>query len=239
MAQNVTPLPLSKVNGRPRRLLINDVINAAAEIGIDAFSMTSVAAKLGVAVGTLYTYVDGVDDLRRMVASRQARRPLIEERGQHWADIVEENTRTIYGAFAAEPYVIRQFVTGDLSAEGLAAELEQFLGLLQRRGFAVPLAIRIFHQSASIALGAAAAVGNAAGLQSRGISTERALRRDFADHDPKTMPILAEWLETYLAPGVNGVVDGGIVFLIQSIAALRGEELPKATLKRLKAIEPK
>ena len=58
----------------------------------------------------------------------------------------------------------------------------------------------------------------------RGGEIERAgVARDFADHDPKTMPILSEWLETYLAPGVNGVVDGGIVFLIQSIAALRGE----------------
>ena len=54
------------------------------------------------------------------------------------------------------------------------------------------------------------------------------MRRDFAEHDPATVPILGQWLETYLAHGGDRLIEDGVALLIQSVAALRGETLPTA-----------
>ena len=227
MTKDVAQLKPSRAAGRPRTLILNDVLNAAVEIGLESLSMTALAARLGVGIATLYTYVGGVEELKRLVAVRQARRPLIEDRGQHWSAIVEEHVRAIYEVFANEPTLITQFVEGGLGAEGLVDELERFLALMTRAGFDVPLAMQVYRMTGWVALGAAAAASNARGLEARGLSPARTIRRSFAEHDPASVPLLTDWIETYREPSADRHLNEGVVLLIQSIAALRGEELPK------------
>lgn len=224
--KRLTQLKSARSAGRPRTLMLNDVLDAAAEIGLDQLSMTAVASRLSVGIATLYTYVDGVDELRRLVAVRAAHRPLLQDCDQHWSAIVETYTRALYDVFAAEPRMITQFVEGGLGAEGLVDELENFLKLMTRRGFDVPLAMRVFRLCGSIALGAATAVSNAAGLTARGMPPARAIWRDFADHDPATVPILSTWLGTFVQQDIEQLIDDDIALLLQSLAALRGETLP-------------
>jgi hypothetical protein len=52
------------------------------------------------------------------------------------------------------------------------------------------------------------------------------MRRDFAERDPAQVPVLDEWLDAYLERGGDRLIDDGVALLVQSVAALRGEELP-------------
>src|SRR5438132_6287412 len=107
----------TKAVGRPRRLTLRAVVDAATEIGLENLSMNAVAARLGVAVATIYTYVDGRDDLMRLVANRRAWRPQVSEVNQHWSDIVRAHAEGMYQLFSSDPSLLIQVVNGGLGPE--------------------------------------------------------------------------------------------------------------------------
>jgi AcrR family transcriptional regulator len=68
--------------GRPRMLTLEMIIVVAVDVGLEHFSMSAVATRLGVGVATLYSYVESRDALKALVASRNLSiQNLMEDRG--------------------------------------------------------------------------------------------------------------------------------------------------------------
>ncbi|OCC23435.1 hypothetical protein MB02_12545 [Croceicoccus estronivorus] len=227
MNTNVQRLSKKKSVGRPRRVSLNEIIDAAAALGLDSLSMSAVADRLGIGVATLYTYVESVDDLKRLVAVNQAWRPSIQEHGQHWSKIVEAHIRAIYEVFSKKPKLLVHFVEGIMGAEGQIDELEGFARLLVDRGFDPQFAFHIYRMASCIALGAAAAANNEAELSARGASRAGTMRQEYAAQDHQQSPLVGEWMEHFLAKAEGDqLIDEGVSMLLEMIAASRGETLP-------------
>src|SRR5687768_11814749 len=95
-----------KAAGRPRRITLDAVIEAACELGIDSFEMTSVAERLGIGVATLYGYVEHREHLVRLAAARCARREQILDRGQSWQDVLREHAAITFEIYQSWPQLV-------------------------------------------------------------------------------------------------------------------------------------
>lgn len=216
--------------GRPRLLSLNDVVEAAIELGPERLTMSALAIRLGVGIATLYNYVDNLETLKRLVAIQQGGRPRLHDVGQHWSEIIADCTRTVFGIFRAEPHLIAQFAEGAL--EPSIDDIDAFLGLLTRRGFSDREAMRLYRVTNYIALGAAIGAANTVRLQMRGIPLDRTIPKQLIDGGPGTFPNLRRCVDDYVKDEHFLTAEEGVAFLIESIAAQRGEALPPSKTRR-------
>jgi AcrR family transcriptional regulator len=71
--------------GRPRKIDQDKIVAAAVELGLDSFSMQTIAERLGVSPATLYTHVRGRDEVLDLVgAALRARLGTFESRATTW-----------------------------------------------------------------------------------------------------------------------------------------------------------
>jgi AcrR family transcriptional regulator len=218
----------AKVIGRPRRLTLRAVVEAASEIGLENLSMNAVAARLGVAVATIYTYVDSRDELIRLVANRRAWRPQVSEANQHWSDIVRAHVDGMYRLFSSEPSLLMQLVNGGLGPEEELDEVENFLKLLMTRGFTAADAFTVFCASSQLALGAAVGAARTLNWQLKGEPRRVKLARAFAEREPDEFPHLRELGDAYTGDAATVRYEDALALLLDQIAARRGETLPRS-----------
>jgi AcrR family transcriptional regulator len=174
---------LRRTLGRPRRLTLRQIVETGAEMGLEDLSVSAVALRLGVGVGTIYTYVENREELVRLVAASLARRPAIEDRGQHWAEIAREQAASIFEMLRGEPALLAHIVAGAIEPDEAFPEMEHFITLLAARGFTPEAAFALYHGGGQIAVGAAvtAAMGHA--WKSRGAPRRKVIARNFAEVD--------------------------------------------------------
>jgi AcrR family transcriptional regulator len=148
--------PQRKRIGRPPRIDLAAIADAALEIGFEEATMRRVAEHLGVSVPGLYHYVKGRDDLLRVAAERAiARVELPEDRGQHWAEWLRAWAHYIRGALGNRPELVEHFVTGGLEDDRLLEVIGQALDVLCREGFEPPQALAAWEAVSTMALGSA------------------------------------------------------------------------------------
>jgi AcrR family transcriptional regulator len=110
-------------------------VSAALEIGLDRFTMTSVAERLGVTTPALYTHVRGRDELLGLVSARLVER--IEEAldtGGDWRAFLTSLARAVRDALTWSRWAVMSQMDGP-SAAGLAIG-ERGLAVLIAAGFA-------------------------------------------------------------------------------------------------------
>ena len=120
--------------GRPPQISRQDVVGAAMEIGLDRFTMTSVAERLGVTTPALYTHVDGRDDLLELASTELVGR--IEaglDTGGDWRAFLTSLARAVRDALTWSHWAVMSQFEGP-SAAGLAIG-ERGLALLIDAGF--------------------------------------------------------------------------------------------------------
>ena len=121
--------------GRPRKIDQDKIVHAAVELGLDAFTMQTVAERLGVSPATLYTHVRGRDEVLALVStalrSRLATFTSDATTWQGWlTDFAHLVRRDLASSAAA--------VLGELGSPGMAdrvALAEDGLALLIADGF--------------------------------------------------------------------------------------------------------
>jgi AcrR family transcriptional regulator len=154
--------------GRPRVLTLDEILDAAIAVGLANISMPTVAAKLGTGAATLYNYVKSRDELLRLAALKQARRPPLDDLGQDWRALAKTYGRKFYEFWSLEPQMLTQYMDGAIGPDLMVDYVESFLAAMSRRGFEPDAAYRVLSAVNTSVLGAVARTAYLRSLAKRG-----------------------------------------------------------------------
>lgn len=140
--------------GRPRRLTLEAIVDAACEVGIAKLEMGLVAERLNTGVATLYGYVRGRDHLLELVAQRLVGQALIKDEGQSWQDILREHATITYRLFQSLPHLITNLFAKEPQRHSFDYSL-RVLGMLEARGLPATLATNAYIEINQVVIGAA------------------------------------------------------------------------------------
>lgn len=188
--------------GRPRRLTLDAIVEAACGLAPDELDMASIANSLNVGVATLYGYVEGREQLLHLVAQRKSQLERIADCGQSWQQILREHAEKTFQTMVEWPELITQIINGGVFGSIEADYLEHLLGLLCKRGFSPGDALEVYYTVNQLILGAAVTSTylQAARTQAGGHSTP--LHRFVLAQPPEELPLLREALEMNPTPAV-------------------------------------
>lgn len=215
--------------GRPARVQIEQVLDAAIAIGLGEVTLRRVAQKLDVGVATLYRYVSGRDELVRLASFRLAlarQRAIAEsDTPAHWAEVVCAYADSLVEVFSAQPQLIGELAAGRLPPETEIIFLEPFLARLSDAGVAVSEGMRLHNAVAMLAVGAAA---GAAGAQAVGGGARMVagMQRAVAEAGAGAYPHVARGLACYGAGGRTHW-RAALLPMLRGFAQARGERLPE------------
>jgi AcrR family transcriptional regulator len=121
--------------GRPRKIDQTKIVAAAVELGLDAFTMQSVAEALGVSPATLYTHVRGRDEVLALVGEvLRTRLRTFTSDATTWRGWLSDFAHLVRAQLAGSASA----VLGDLASPGMSdrvALAEDGLALLIADGF--------------------------------------------------------------------------------------------------------
>jgi AcrR family transcriptional regulator len=212
--------------GRPRSLTIEQVLDAANEIGLAEVSMKRLSTQLGVGIATLYRYVENRDELIRLASARSAHREAPTDTGQPWPEIMLGYAESLYSSLGGNPQLIVTHMEGGLGTEVEVEFLDSFLNALMRRGFAAEQALELFHAMGWIVMGAAVARAYVTSLHSAGKTLERSLRQALAQREPQELPAIRASAALYGKENARSDWRAALTHLIRSVALARGEAIP-------------
>ena len=212
--------------GRPARIDLKAIVDAALQIGLDRVTMKAVAEKLDVGIATLYQHVRNRDDLLRMGALRLSlTRRTPEDSDQHWADLATLYAKSLYEVLVAEPQLIAEVMKGGYGPDTEVDFLEQFLAAMQQRGFSPQDGVRLYRGLSILAIGAAVGEAHNLAILRAGTSMSATVRRVLAERAEAELPLLRSVLDTYIDYDRDQWL-GSVRDLLASTAASRGESLP-------------
>lgn len=219
--------------GRPPRVQLTEILDAAIAIGLDGVTLRAVAEHLEIGVATLYRHVRNRDEMVRLAAFRLAltrRLPLAEcdAAGQHWSEVVTAYAQSLFDAFAGEPQLLVELMHGRLGPDIEVDFLEPFLAALARAGFSVEEGIRLHHAVAMTAIGAAVgATAVRATATTSADSLAVAMRRAIDRRPPGSVPHVEAGMDFYLSLRPEHW-EQALHHLLAGVAQARGESLPDA-----------
>lgn len=193
-----------KSAGRPRRITLDAVIEAACELGVDRFEMTSVAERLGIGVATLYGYVEHREHLVRLAAARCARREQIIDRGQSWQDALREHAAISFEIYQTWPQLIAQTMSATVGSHVEVIAMEGVLAILIDRGVEPRDALSLYYEVNQIIIGAAVGVAYLKSIEAREGSYDAMVRRMTDGADADELPAIRRSTATPGPPAVIG-----------------------------------
>lgn len=229
----VHPRPVTRGEGRrlgrPARIDRAAIMAATAQIPLEQLTMRSVAEHLGVSVPSLYHYVGGKQDLRKL-AAEQAALTLIRpvDRGQHWAVWFYEWAFYIRQAFAADPELLKHFIDGAVTMDIMAPHLEATVKVCTRQGFSAVEAMHANELVSGCAIGVAIEQIRYERAKAEGRPNDIELRRILACGD-QDLPHLASLLDQP-APFAPAPFHEQITTVLAGIALRRGESFAEIEL---------
>lgn len=121
--------------GRPRALTVDVIAKAALDDGIDAFSMPSVARRLGVAHSGLYRYVTDRDDL--LIQAMDMAYMSVEWPGTDlpWEGLLRALGESTWQACDAHPGLDRATQMAPSVAPSMLAMMDGWVECVQDQGF--------------------------------------------------------------------------------------------------------
>lgn len=148
------PIAGKRSVGRPRRLTLEAIVDAACAIGIDGLEMCFVAKRLNTGVATLYGYVRGRDHLLELVAERIASRALADTYGGTWQEVLRGHAALCFEMFKSRPEMIANLIGGEKSDREVAYA-ENIIAMLAKRGLSSEDAANIYVETNQVVIGAA------------------------------------------------------------------------------------
>jgi len=157
MTNDTASIARPQKRGRPRRLTLDQVIEAALAVGLERLTMAAVADHLGVGKAVLYGYVKGRDELLQLARAQTARRHSFPtDTGQPWAQWVLEYARALFEVLTANGQLLETWLDGGQSSLLEIDAAEDWLRTLTRRGFSGEAALQLRRAMSHIVIGAAA-----------------------------------------------------------------------------------
>ena len=232
MSRTAAASPKSQVArsvGRPRRLTLDQVLDAALELGLDDLTMAAVANRLGVGVAVLYSYVRNREELLRFAAIRAANQHgFPEDTGQPWANYIADYARALFELLTSHSQSIINFMDGTLGPEAQLDSSEAWLAAMTTRGFTPEEALRLLRIVGQLVLGCAATAIHARSLIAAGSSYSEAARRAVHNRSEEELPLLRQHVGIFADGSQHGRWEDSLRLLLESVAASRGEQLPPA-----------
>jgi AcrR family transcriptional regulator len=174
--------------GRPRVLTLDEILDAAIDLGLTGLSMPALAAKLQIGTATLYNYVANRDELLHLAACKQVRRPALDDLGQDWRSILRSHAKRFFDLWTSEPHLMVQYMQGNIGADALVDYLESYLAAMRRRGFCTADANRMYLAINTIVFGAAVRARYLKSMSGKGRGHGAAVRQCLQERDPDELP---------------------------------------------------
>jgi AcrR family transcriptional regulator len=190
--------------GRPRRVTLEAVIDAACAFGIDQIEMGPIAERLGVGVGTLYRYVRDREHLIELVAARRSRREGVVDRGQSWQDVLRESAASAFDTFSRTPELIGHVMSASIADETDPQTTERLLKLLVDRGFEPVDALNLYQQAQQAVAGAIVSHAFKRALQAKFGGYAGLVRHVAGVLGAEEIPVLVHAIETAGEPPIVG-----------------------------------
>lgn len=217
--------------GRPPRIDLAAIADAALAIGFEQVTMRAVAERLGVSVPGLYHHVSGREELLRLAAERAlARVELPEDRGQHWATWLRAWARYIRGALRDQPELVEHFVAGGLDDDRLLEVVGRALDVLRRDGFEPLEAMAAWEAVSSMALGSAAEDIRERAAAAAGRPWAARVEAALAARGPADLSTLRAVAASGHQPDGDAGFEERLTTVIVGIATRQGRELDAAVL---------
>jgi AcrR family transcriptional regulator len=176
--------------GRPRALTLDEILDAAIAMGLTGLSMPALAAKLGIGTATLYNYVANRDELLRAAAIKQTRKPALDDLGQDWRTLIRTHAMRFFEFWSSEPQLLIQHMQGAMGPEVLVDYVESFLTALQRRGFTVENAYRIYSATNTVVMGTVVRACYLKAMRAKGPGHGAIVRRCLQERPADELPNL-------------------------------------------------
>jgi AcrR family transcriptional regulator len=223
-----TQSPPARRAGRPRRLTLDQILDAGLAIGLDNnLTMAAVAERLGVSATVLYGYVSGREELIRFASARAAQdHGFPDDEGQFWAIYAAQHAVALFDLLTGPGGLLTQYLTGNMGPEGDLDRTETWLAAFEQRGFSPAEGLALLDQVGIIVLGGAAMRLNDAALRSAGASYQLVARRALEAREEGEYPLTKSQAEAFV--NRQGVWRATLLQFFEARAANRGEAFPKA-----------
>jgi AcrR family transcriptional regulator len=219
--------------GRPRRLSVEQILDAARELGPHDLTMSAVAKRLGVNVTVLYGYVSSRAELVRLLTSDVTRdQAVVTDQGQDWSIYVAQSAAALYTIFTGPGQLLQYFLTGGLGPEIEIDRTEAWLEKLTASGFTVEEALDAQRRMGEIVIGGAVTALHARALEQAGRSFAEGVEAAMAAR-AGAAPLLASAQGQFAerAP----VWRQSVLDMLESLARRRGEDLALPALQAVLA----
>lgn len=153
--------------GRPRGLTVDVIVQAALDDGISAFSMPSVARRLGVAHSGLYRYVEDREDLLVRALEHVVEDAIWPPADLPWKELLHGVGDTIWQMCEAYPGLDRAALSVPRSPRTVEARVETYIESLLGQGFTQEDAAVAVDFVISLALSASAEMRRLAGIEAQ------------------------------------------------------------------------
>lgn len=213
---------ISSKRGRPRRLTIHQILDAAAAIGLDRLTMGGVAERLGVAKPVLYNYVSSRSELVELAAVRllqQQRSP--EDCGQSWSRYILEYARVQFEHLVVEGQLLESFLRGGYRPVVEIDDAEEWLRALTTRGFSGSEALHMRRAVNHVIVGGAAHYRHAQALRAAGLPRTESASEAVMCRPPEDVPLLREFVDVFALEPTLESWEYTLLVLLQGFAAIR------------------
>ncbi len=181
----------SRARGRPRRLELDKIIDAALQIGLNKLTMASVAERLGVGKAVLYGYVANRDELVRIAASRAASRySFPQDETGHWAIWTLRYCQALFDVLSQNGDMLELWLTGQQSMAVEIDATEMWLRVLTRAGFDPLVALNARRGASHLVIGAAGAAKRSRAQREIGRSRVQAMPKIIASRSKEAAPFV-------------------------------------------------
>jgi AcrR family transcriptional regulator len=177
---------------------MNQLLDAALEIGLERITIMGVAAKLGTGMAAVYRLVESRDDLVLRAAAHAARViPPIADTGQSWRDYLAAFAAQVVETLSSDPHYLGRFLEGSLGPESQVDHMEAALRALVARDFEPMEALRIVRSVMLLALGAATTTVHLKAARAARVGQAEAARNAIAKRPIEQAPILTSVAEGF------------------------------------------
>lgn len=190
------PPAKSRARGRPRRLELDKIIDAALHIGLNKLTMTSVAEHLGVGKAVLYGYVANREELLRIASSRAASRYIFPQDDHgHWAIWTLRYCQALFDVLSQDGEMLEFWLNGRQSMAVEIDSTEMWLRILTRAGFKPLVALNVRRGASQLVIGAAGSAKRARAQREHGRGRSQMMPKVIAGRSHEVAPWVHELKE--------------------------------------------
>lgn len=214
----------TRKRGRPRRFTLEQILDAALEVGLHGLTMTAVARRLGVVKPVLYNYVDSRNELIKLAAMRSEQRQRYPvDRGQSWTRYTLEFAKAQFEQLTADDQLLESWLFGGHESAVEIDITEDWLRMMTARGFSSAEALHLRRAVSYLVVGAAAHFKYARSRKIEGGTRGEHVRKLIELRPVDEIPLVRDVIDIFSCEPTVDDWEYALVLLLQGVLATRQE----------------